>query len=227
MRSLEERERKRPHGRLPCLHLRTCNAQELPRKRPQSTPGNRVQYVTQNSESFCFYALFVAKYEKPFFIFAVKQTLDSIDRRLLAMLQQNAETPLAELAEAVHLSNTPCWRRIQWLRERGYITRHVALVDPRKVNVGVTVFVAVKTSQHHQQWFETLREAVMDIPEIVEFYRMSGDVDYLLRVVVPDIRAYDALYKRLTQAVALSDVSSSFAMEEIKFTTALPLSYAQ
>eukprot|EP01034_Spumella_vulgaris_P005541 gene5541-7072_t len=121
--------------------------------------------------------------------------LDSIDRQLLAMLQHNAETPLAELAEAVHLSNTPCWRRIQWLREKGYITRHVALVDPRKVNVGVTVFVAVKTNQHHQQWFDTLRDAVMGIPEIVEFYRMSGDVDYLLRVVVPDIRAYDSVYK--------------------------------
>lgn len=95
------------------------------------------------------------------------------------------------------------------------------------MNVGVTVFVAVKTNQHHQKWFDTLRDAVMGIPEIVEFYRMSGDVDYLLRVVVPDIRAYDSVYKRLTQAVALSDVSSSFAMEEIKFTTALPLNYAQ
>ncbi|RYF42659.1 MAG: Lrp/AsnC family transcriptional regulator [Comamonadaceae bacterium] len=157
----------------------------------------------------------------------MKQKLDSTDRQLLALLQQNAETPLAELAEAVHLSNTPCWRRIQWLREKGYITRHVALVDPRKVNVGVTVFVAVKTSQHHQQWFDTLRDVVMAIPEIVEFYRMSGDVDYLLRVVVPDIRAYDSVYKRLTQAVTLSDVSSSFAMEEIKFTTALPLDYAE
>jgi Lrp/AsnC family transcriptional regulator len=157
----------------------------------------------------------------------VKQNLDSIDRQLLALLQQDAETPLAALADAVNLSNTPCWRRIQWLREKGYITRHVALVDPRKVNVGVTVFVAIKTNQHQQQWFETLRDVVMGIPEIVEFYRMSGDVDYLLRVVVPDIRAYDAVYQRLTRAVALSDVSSSFAMEEIKFTTALPLGYAQ
>ena len=119
----------------------------------------------------------------------------------------------------------PAGGRIQWLREKGYITRHVALVDPRKVNVGVRVFVAVKTNQHHQQWFDTLRDAVMGIPEIVEFYRMSGDVDQ--GMVVPDIRAYDSVYKRLTQAVALSDVSSSFAMEETKFTTALPLNYAQ
>ena len=156
----------------------------------------------------------------------MKQNLDSIDRQLLAMLQQNAETPLAELADAVHLSNTPCWRRIQWLREKGYITRHVALVDPRKVNVGVTVFVAVKTSQHHQQWFDTLRDVVMGIPEIVEFYRMSGDVDYLLKVVVPDIATYDTVYKRLIRTADLFDVSSSFAMEEIKYTTALPLDYA-
>ena len=141
------------------------------------------------------------------------------------MLQHNAETPLAELAEAVHLSNTPCWRRIQWLREKGNITRHVALVDPRKVNVGVTVFVAVKTNQHHQQWFDTLRDAVMGIPEIVEFYRMSGDVDYLLRVVVPSIQAYDVFYKKLISKIALSDVSSSFAMGQIKYTTALPLEF--
>lgn len=157
----------------------------------------------------------------------MKLHLDSIDRQLLALLQQDAEIPLAELADAVNLSNTPCWRRIQWLREKGYITRQVALVDPRKVNVGVTVFVAIKTNQHQEAWFESLRDAVAGIPEIVEFYRMSGDVDYLLRVVVPDIRAYDAVYKRLTRAVTLSDVSSSFAMEEIKFTTALPLTYAE
>lgn len=153
----------------------------------------------------------------------MKQNLDSIDRQLLAMLQQNAETPLAELADAVHLSNTPCWRRIQWLREKGYITRHVALVDPRKVNVGVTVFVAVKTSQHHQQWFDTLRDVVMGIPEIVEFYRMSGDVDYLLKVVAADIAGYDRFYKRLIQTAQLAGVSSAFSMEEIKSTTALPL----
>ena len=157
----------------------------------------------------------------------MKQNLDSTDRQLLALLQHNAETPLAELADAVNLSNTPCWRRIQWLREKGYITRQVALVDPRRVNVGVTVFVAIKTNQHQEAWFESLRDAVAGIPEIVEFYRMSGDVDYLLRVVVPDIRAYDTVYKRLTRAVTLSDVSSSFAMEEIKFTTALPLTYAE
>lgn len=152
--------------------------------------------------------------------------LDSKDRTLLTLLQQDAETPLASLAEAVSLSSTPCWRRIQRLREAGYITRHVALVDPRKVNLGVTVFMALRTNQHSQDWLERLGQAVRDIPEIVEFYRMSGDVDYLLRVVVPDIAAYDAVYKRLINSVELADVSSSFAMEELKFTTALPLDYA-
>jgi Lrp/AsnC family transcriptional regulator len=152
--------------------------------------------------------------------------LDSKDRKLLALLQQDAETPLASLAEAVSLSSTPCWRRIQRLREAGYITRHVALVDPRKVNLGVTVFMALRTNQHNQAWLERLVQAVRDIPEIVEFYRMSGDVDYLLRVVVPDIAAYDKVYQRLIGSVELADVSSSFAMEELKFTTALPLDYA-
>ncbi|MCB4365153.1 Lrp/AsnC family transcriptional regulator [Hydrogenophaga taeniospiralis] len=156
----------------------------------------------------------------------MKKKLDAIDRQLLAILQRDAETPLADLAQAVNLSSTPCWRRIQRLREHGFITRHVALVDPRKINLGVTVFVGVRTNQHSQAWFEGFRDTVRDIPEIVEFYRMSGDVDYLLRVVVPDIAAYGAVYKRLIRSIELSDVSSSFAMEELKFTTALPLDYA-
>lgn len=156
----------------------------------------------------------------------MKKKLDAINRQLLALLQANAETPLAELAEAVNLSSTPCWRRIQMLREAGYISKQVALVDPAMVNLGVTVFVGIKTNQHNAQWLQALRDAVQAIPEIVEFYRMSGDVDYLLRVVVPDIQTYDMVYKRLIRAVPLSDVSSSFAMEELKFTTALPLDYA-
>ncbi len=156
----------------------------------------------------------------------MKKKLDAIDRQILAILQRDAETPLADLAQAVNLSSTPCWRRIQRLREHRFITRHVALVDPRKINLGVTVFVGVRTNQHSQAWFEGFRDTVRDIPEIVEFYRMSGDVDYLLRVVVPDIAAYDAVYKRLIRSIELSDVSSSFAMEELKFTTALPLDYA-
>jgi Lrp/AsnC family transcriptional regulator len=152
--------------------------------------------------------------------------LDAIDRELLRLLQLDAETPIATLAEAVHLSPTPCWRRIQRLRADGVITKQVALLDPRKLNLAVTVFVSVKTSQHNQDWFEKFHAAVRVIPEVVEFYRMSGDVDYLLRVVVPDIAAYDSVYQRLIRSSDLFDVSSSFAMEELKFTTALPLSYA-
>ncbi|MFN7725206.1 MAG: Lrp/AsnC family transcriptional regulator, partial [Rubrivivax sp.] len=111
--------------------------------------------------------------------------MDAVDRQLLTLLQRDAETPLQALADAVHLSTTPCWRRVQRLREAGYITRHVALVDPHKVNLGVTVFMALRTNQHSAAWLQRLRDAVRDIPEVVEFYRMSGEVDYLLRVVVP------------------------------------------
>jgi Lrp/AsnC family transcriptional regulator len=154
------------------------------------------------------------------------QKLDAIDRRILELLQRDAELQVADLAQQVGTSASSCWRRIQRLREAGVITRQVVLVDPRKVNVGVTVFVAVKTSRHTPEWFERFRATAESIPEVVEFYRMSGDVDYLLRVVVPDIAAYDAVYKRLTRGTDLADVSSSFAMQELKFTTALPLDYA-
>lgn len=152
--------------------------------------------------------------------------LDVADRHLLKLLQEDAERPINQLAAAVNLSPTPCWRRIQRLKEEGVISKQVVLVDPRKLNLGVTAFVSIRTSRHSQAWFDTLCEHVRGIPEVVEFYRMSGDVDYLLRVVVPDIAAYDQVYKRLINAVELSDVSSSFAMEELKFTTALPTDYA-
>ncbi|ROZ78136.1 Lrp/AsnC family transcriptional regulator [Ramlibacter sp. WS9] len=151
--------------------------------------------------------------------------LDSIDCKLLEILQRDGETQVAELAAQVGLSPTPCWRRVQRLKEAGVIARNVMLVDRDKVNVGATVFVSVRTSTHSQEWFHRFRAAVEAIPEVVEFYRMSGDVDYLLRVVVPDIAAYDKVYQRLIAGTQLFDVSSSFAMEELKFTTALPLSY--
>jgi Lrp/AsnC family transcriptional regulator len=153
--------------------------------------------------------------------------LDAIDKELLRLLQEDAETPMAKLAEAVNLSQTPCWRRVQRLKEDGVIKRQVTLLDPAKLNLGVTVFMTVRTSHHSEAWFRKFHAAVTAIPEVVEFYRMSGDIDYLLRVVVPTIAAYDAVYKRLIRSAELSDVSSSFAMEEIKFTTALPLSYAE
>jgi len=152
--------------------------------------------------------------------------LDAIDRKLLDMLQLDCDTPVAELAAAVQLSTTPCWRRIQRMKDAGVITGNVALVDPKTVNVGVTVFVNIRTNQHSQAWFDRFHATVDSIPEVVEFYRMSGDVDYLLRIVVPDIAAYDGVYKRLIAGTQLFDVSSSFAMEQLKFTTALPLRYA-
>lgn len=152
--------------------------------------------------------------------------LDSIDRKILRLLQQDATIPVAELADRVGLSRTPCWRRVQRLEAGGVIRQRVALVDRAKLNVGVTVFVTVRTSNHSEEWLARFARAVSGIDEVVEFYRMSGEIDYLLRVVVPDIEAYDAVYKRLIGKVELFDVSSSFAMEEIKYTTAVPVTYA-
>lgn len=152
--------------------------------------------------------------------------MDSIDRKILELLQADAEMPVASIAERVHLSPTPCWRRIQKLRTAGVIRKHVALCDPGKLRVGVTVFVSIRTNQHTQAWLEKFAKGVKEIPEVVEMYRMSGDVDYLLRVVVPDIAGYDAVYKKLIRIADLYDVSSSFAMEQMKYTTALPLNYA-
>jgi Lrp/AsnC family transcriptional regulator len=126
----------------------------------------------------------------------------------------------------VGLSTTPCWRRIQKLEEEGVIRKRVALLDRHKLNVGVTVFVAVKTRHHVIDWLKKFKAALDAIPEVVEAYRLSGEVDYLLRIVVPDIGAYDEVYKRLIEKVEFSDVSSSFAMEDLKFTTALPVKYA-
>lgn len=151
--------------------------------------------------------------------------LDSIDRRILACLQNNAETSLSELAEQVGVSKTPCWRRIQRLEKDGYIERRVALLNAEKLNVGLTVFIAIRTDQHSQDWLQTFQKAVQDIPEILGVYRTTGDIDYLLHAVVPDVRAYDGLYQRLIARVPLSDVSSFFVMEDVKHTTALPLDY--
>jgi Lrp/AsnC family transcriptional regulator len=143
------------------------------------------------------------------------------------VLQEAADLPVAEIAEKVGLSASPCWRRIQKLEAEGVIQRRVALLDPEKMNVGVTVFVAIRTSQHDEKWLRDFAERVTRIPEVVELYRMSGEIDYMMRVVVPDIKAYDDVYKRLIAAVPLFDVSSSFAMETLKYTTALPVDYAR
>ncbi len=151
--------------------------------------------------------------------------MDATDRQILEILQRDATMPLAEIARRVGLSSTPCWRRIQKLEEAKIIRGRVAILDSAKINAGVTVFVSIKTSQHNEDWLLRFSKVVGDMPEVIEFYRMSGDIDYLLRVVIPDISAYDAFYKRLIADIELDDVSSSFAMEQIKYTTALPLDY--
>ncbi len=151
--------------------------------------------------------------------------MDDVDKQILDCLQEDATMPRAEIAERVHLSTTPCWRRVQKLRETGIIRKEVALLDRRALNVGLTAFVAIRTNQHNPEWFKRFADAVRDIPEIVECYRMSGEVDYLLRVVIPDVDAHDGVYNRLIRAVELVDVTSSFAMEELKYSTALPLDY--
>ncbi len=153
--------------------------------------------------------------------------LDEMDIKILRILQEDATRPVAEIGKEVGLSTTPCWRRIQKLEEVGVVRRRVALLDPAKVNVGVTVIVSIKTDRHEIGWLEKFHAAVVDFPEVVEFYRMSGEIDYLLRVVVPDIAAYDAFYKRLISRIEISKVSSAFAMEQIKYTTSLPLDFAR
>jgi Lrp/AsnC family transcriptional regulator len=153
--------------------------------------------------------------------------MDRIDCRILDLVQSNGELTAAEIAERVGLSKTPCWRRIQRLQERGVIRKTVALLDPKALNVGTTVFVTMKAATHSAAWFERFLKVVRNIPEVVEIYRMSGDVDYLMRVVVPDIDAYDAVYKKLIGSVEFLDVSASFALETLKSTTALPLDYVR
>ena len=151
--------------------------------------------------------------------------MDKIDSKILDLLQQDAELSTAEIAERVGLSTTPCWRRIQRLQRDGVITRRVVLLDRNRLNLGIDVFVAVKTNQHNVEWLTRFSETVAEFPEVVEFYRMAGESDYLMRVVVPDIPAFDKFYKKLVESADLADVSSSFAMEQIKFTTSLPLDY--
>ena len=152
--------------------------------------------------------------------------LDEMDIKILRILQEDCTRSVADIGKEVGLSTTPCWRRIQKLEEAGVIRRRVAVLDPDKVNAGVTVFVSIKTDQHSLAWLEKFHAAVVDFPEVVDFYRMSGEVDYLLRVVVPDIASYDAFYKKLISRIEITKVSSAFAMEQIKNTTAMPLDFA-
>jgi Lrp/AsnC family transcriptional regulator len=150
-------------------------------------------------------------------------SLDPIDRRILAILQHDATVSVADVAERVGLSTTPCWKRIKRLEQVGIIERRVAILNRDLLGLGVTVIVAIRTARHSEEWLETFATGVAAIPEVVEFYRMSGEIDYLLKVVARDIADYDRIYRKLTRVADLHDVSSSFAMQEIKSTTALPL----
>jgi Lrp/AsnC family transcriptional regulator len=153
--------------------------------------------------------------------------MDQIDLKIIRCLQEDAMMPIAKVADRAGISPSPCWRRIKKLIADGVIRRRVALLDPEKINAGVNVFVSIRTNQHSLQWASKFCRAAAQIPEVMEFYRMSGRVDYLLRVVVPNIAAYDDVYRRLIKAADLYDVTSSFAMETIKYTTALPLDYVK
>ena len=147
--------------------------------------------------------------------------MDAIDRKLLTLLQADASLSLAELSDKVGLSQTPCWKRINKLEAAGVIQRRVAIVDPDKIGMGLTVFVSVETGDHSGPWLEKFAQIVSAMPEVLGLFRMAGDVDYLLHVVVQDMSAYDLFYKRLINTVALKNVTSRFAMERIKSTTAL------
>ena len=149
--------------------------------------------------------------------------MDSFDRAILALIQSDASLPLNEIASRVGLSPTPCWNRIRKMEELGVIAGRVALLDAARLGLGITIFVSIETSDHSEGWLARFAEAVQSMPEVVDVYRMSGDVDYMLRVVAPGIEAYDEFYRRLIKAVPLKNVTSRFAMEKIKATTALPL----
>lgn len=152
--------------------------------------------------------------------------MDKFDKGILDILQTDCTRPVGEIAEQIGLGTTACWRRIQKLEESGVIRGRVALLDAKKLNVGVVVFVSIKTTQHNIEWLHSFHSAVSSIDEVVEVCRMAGDTDYLLRVAVPDVAAYDSVYKKLIQISGISDVSSSFSMEQIKYSTSLPLGYA-
>jgi Lrp/AsnC family transcriptional regulator len=149
--------------------------------------------------------------------------MDEIDRKLLAILQEDVTLSVAQMADKVGLSATPCWKRIQKLEASGVIMRRVALVAPERVGMGLTVFVAVEAGDHTPAWLETFARMVMEQPVVMDVYRMAGEVDYMLRVAVADMAEFDAFYKKLIAAVPMKNVTSRFAMERIKSTTAYPL----
>ncbi len=156
----------------------------------------------------------------------MEKELDKIDRKILRLLQQDASLSAAEISERAGISQTPVWRRIRKLEESGVIKRRVTLLDEETIGLGLTGFVLIRTSDHSDEWLAAFSRAVADIPEIIEVHRTSGDVNYVLKVVAPDVKGYDAIYKRLIRQVVMNDVSASFSMEKLKATTELPLDYA-
>lgn len=152
-------------------------------------------------------------------------TFDEIDQRILEMLQADSDTPIQAISEAVGLSTNPCWRRIKRMEEAGVIKKRVVLVDQTRANVPLTIFIGLSTSRHGIEWLNAFRSLIDELPEVVEAYRLTGTVDYILKVVVPDIAAYDAVYKRMIQKLEFSQINSMISMEELKFTTAIPTSY--
>lgn len=149
--------------------------------------------------------------------------LDLIDRKIVSELMRDATQPVAQIADRVGLSQTPCWKRIQKLEASGVLMRRVAIADPAKLGFDLTVFVGIEAPDHSSEWRDAFSKAVTELPQIMEVYRMAGEMDYLLRVSVPDMGAYDTLYRRLTDAVPIKNVTSHFAMERMKFSTAYPV----
>lgn len=151
--------------------------------------------------------------------------MDKFDKNILSLLQKDSSLSVSDIAAQVGLSTTPCWRRIQSMEKSGVIKSRVVLASAEKLNVSLTVFVMIKTNQHNQAWLDNFTETIEEMPEVMAFYRLSGNIDYLLQMVIPDMKAFDICYKRLITKVDFSDISSSFAMEELKSTTRLPLDY--
>ncbi|GAC31947.1 Lrp/AsnC family transcriptional regulator [Paraglaciecola polaris] len=149
--------------------------------------------------------------------------MDRLDKEILRLLQEDATMSVNDVADRIGLSTTPCWRRIQNLEKQGIITKRVALLDAQKLDLGMTVFVQIKAGRHDINWLSRFAEHAAGMEQIVEFYRMSGEYDYMLKVVVADMKAFDVFYKKLVGGIELSDVTSSFAMEQIKYTTALAI----
>ena len=149
--------------------------------------------------------------------------MDAIDVKILKLLQQDCNLPASEIAETVGLSTSPCWKRIAKLRETGIIKQQLSILDAAKLGFGLTAYVSIKTGEHSGTWLNEFSKTVTDMPEVMEFHRMAGDVDYMLKVIVADIDAFDKFYNRLIGSSAINEVTSRFSMEKIKETTELPL----